>query len=217
MIAQVVLGEMINAQLHSCSVCGQKVLHDTFELAAHFVMKHDMTVVDYAQKHLDKSSVSVLSVSPPSIEECHSFNGIKSEQGTSYLANIKSTHVEESLEGQMSRDTFYEQKVMMCKCCQKTFKIFDTALEHLMKEKDGKCIFLQKVYYQCKICHSSILCRRDIICHHLTDKHGLTIEKYGLIYESQKMKTESDTNGAEKNSKAKKDSVEVNEKVKPNA
>jgi flagellin-specific chaperone FliS len=80
---------------------------------------------------------------------------------------------------------WYEECIMKCKRCQKTFNNSDTARQHEKKQKHGLCVFSRKIQYQCKICQSNVLCHRDAIDHHLTDKHGISLEDYGNSYENQ--------------------------------
>jgi hypothetical protein len=109
---------------------------------------------------------------------------------------------------------WYEQCLMKCKLCHKTFDTSDSAQAHERRQKHGKCIFVRKVQYQCKICLSSILCSKDTICHHLIDKHGLAISEYGYTYENQEKVEATSICSTEQNSKVNKKSSKENVKEK---
>jgi hypothetical protein len=332
-------GDVVNAELHNCFVCGQKVFHDSFELTAHLAMKHEMTVDEYAQKHLEKKSPSVSpsiskeefscssietepdtilpdnpldleistgnkEMSIVSLETTTDDNRAKARKGTanrtnsgnsvnnlddrclfscsdcdetfankqdacdhldslehraftpSYASQTKSTLVDVPLksfiDGQIEKQVcgehidmpveqakkgnanfnkkdkpsvkfaddaanlWYDQCLVKCKRCRKTFDTSDTALAHEMKQKHGKCRFVRKVHYQCRICQSSILCNKFTIFWHLNVNHGLTIKEYGNIYEN-KMTTTTCTIAAKLNRKDKKNPSSLNKQQKPAA
>jgi hypothetical protein len=108
---------------------------------------------------------------------------------------------------------------MKCKLCLKTFDSSDAACEHDKNEKHGTGKLVGKVDYRCKICQSGILCRRDVICHHLTDEHGLTLEEYEESYENWEMKQKGNKTKitSTNDSRDKKKTSQVNQEDEPAA
>jgi hypothetical protein len=114
---------------------------------------------------------------------------------------------------------WYDQCHMKCKLCLKTFDSSDAACEHDKNEKHGTGKLVGKVDYRCKICQSGILCRRDVICHHLTDEHGLTLEEYEESYENWEMKQKGNKTKitSTNDSRDKKKTSQVNQEDEPAA